>query len=223
MKAPIFSHLQRVLLVTALLLPLALAGQSEGGGDAAPSGSRAQGGLSDGGRVSAVVGANYVIKPSDIIEVSVYNEQDLRQTVRVESDNTISLPLIGAVRVGEMTVSEAKELITRLYDRDYIVNPQVSILVLEFSSEVVRVLGAVNSPGIVMIPPDRDLMLTDAIAQVNGISRIGNSRSVQVRRVERDGTTRVLDVNFDQILGDPNARDLPLRDGDTIFVRERIF
>lgn len=171
----------------------------------------------------AVVGSNYVLRASDIVEISVFNEPDLRKAVRIESDNTVSLPLIGRVRIGEMTVSEAQELITQLYDRDFIVNPQVSLLVLEFSMETVRILGAVNRPGVVAIPPDRGLTLTDAIAGVNGISRLGNSRSVQIRRVNEDGSTRVLDVNFDQILSDPNARDVPLRDGDTIFVRERIF
>ncbi len=193
---------------------------SSGGGERGTT--RQQGDTSVGTGV-AMVGSNYVLRPSDIIEVSVFNEPDLRKAVRIESDNTVSFPLIGRVRIGQMTVAEAQELITQLYDRDFIVNPQVSLLVLEFSMETVRILGAVNSPGVVAIPPDRGLTLTDAIAGVNGISRLGNSRSVQIRRVNEDGSTRVLDVNFDQILSDPNARDIPLRDGDTIFVRERIF
>jgi polysaccharide export outer membrane protein len=190
-------------------------GQGEKGATTRPQGDSPAG--------VAVVGSNYVLRASDIIEVSVFNEPDLRKSVRVESDNTISLPLIGRVRIGEMTVAEAQELITELYDRDFIVNPQVSLLVLEFSVETVRILGAVNKPGVVVIPHDRGLTLTDAIAGVNGISRLGNSRSLQIRRVSEDGSTRVLDVNFDQILSDPNARDIPLVNGDTIFVRERIF
>jgi polysaccharide export outer membrane protein len=216
-----------LFLFAAATATLSLSGQHQSG-DAASSGGgeratpRQQGDATPGTGV-AMVGSNYVLRPSDIIEVSVFNEPDLRKAVRIESDNTASFPLIGRVRIGQMTVAEAQELITQLYDRDFIVNPQVSLLVLEFSMETVRILGAVNSPGVVSIPPDRGLTLTDAIAGVNGISRLGNSRSVQIRRVNEDGSTRVLDVNFDQILSDPNARDIPLRDGDTIFVRERIF
>jgi polysaccharide export outer membrane protein len=225
-------RMRKLLVLFIACISVALTGlNAQQGGDApAPAQSGAAGAdrssprtQGDGASGVSYVGSNYVLRASDIVEVSVFNEHDLRKAVRVESDNTVSLPLIGRVRIGEMTVAEAQELITQLYDRDFIVNPQVSLLVLEFSMETVRILGAVNSPGVVSIPPDRGLTLTDAIAGSNGISRLGNSRSVQIRRVNEDGSTRVLDVNFDQILSDPNARDIPLRDGDTIFVRERIF
>jgi polysaccharide export outer membrane protein len=121
-----------------------------------------------------------------------------------------------------MTVSEAQSLITDLYNRDYLVDPQVSVLVVQFSPRVIHVLGSVNSPGIVEIPPDRDLTLTEAIAGVRGVSRLGNPKSITIKRLGEDGRARQMEVNFSKIVTDPNAKDVVLQEGDTIWVPERL-
>lgn len=169
-----------------------------------------------------VVGSNYVLKPSDVIEIQVYQEQDLDKTVRIEGDGTVALALVGKVKVAGMTVAEGKSLITDLYNRDYLVDPQISVLVVSFSPKVIRILGSVNRPGVVEIPPDRDLTLTEAIAGVNGISRLGNPKSLKIKRVDKDGRARQMEVNFSKIVTDPDVKDIILKEGDTIWVPERI-
>ena len=196
------------------------------------SGSGADGGGSDGGAYSGaygggsgvgiVVGENYVLKPSDVVSVEVYQEQDLNKSVRIEGDGSVALALIGKVKVAGMTVAEAQSLITDLYNRDYLVDPQVSVLVVQFSPKVVHILGSVNSPGVVQIPPDRDLTLTEAIAGVRGVSRLGNPKSIIIKRVDEDGRARQMEVNFSRIVTDPNVKDVILEEGDTIWVPERI-
>ena len=196
------------------------------------SGSGADGGGSDGGTYSGaygggsgvgiVVGENYVLKPSDVVSVEVYQEQDLNKSVRIEGDGSVALALIGKVKVAGMTVAEAQSLITDLYNRDYLVDPQVSVLVVQFSPKVVHILGSVNSPGVVQIPPDRDLTLTEAIAGVRGVSRLGNPKSIIIKRVDEDGRARQMEVNFSRIVTDPNVKDVILEEGDTIWVPERI-
>lgn len=196
------------------------------------SGSGADGGGSDGGTYSGaygggsgvgiVVGENYVLKPSDVVSVEVYQEQDLNKSVRIEGDGSVALALIGKVKVAGMTVAEAQSLITDLYNRDYLVDPQVSVLVVQFSPKVVHILGSVNSPGVVEIPPDRNLTLTEAIAGVRGVSRLGNPRSIIIKRVDEDGRARQMEVNFSRIVTDPNVKDVILEEGDTIWVPERI-
>jgi polysaccharide export outer membrane protein len=196
------------------------------------SGSGADGGASAGGTYSGaygggsgvgiVVGENYVLKPSDVVSVEVYQEQDLNKSVRIEGDGSVALALIGKVKVAGMTVAEAQSLITDLYNRDYLVDPQVSVLVVQFSPKVVHILGSVNSPGVVEIPPDRDLTLTEAIAGVRGVSRMGNPRSIIIKRVDEDGHARQMEVNFSRIVTDPNVKDVILKEGDTIWVPERI-
>ena len=169
-----------------------------------------------------VVGENYILKPSDVIQITVYQEPDLDKTVRVEADGSVTLPLINKIKVADLTISESQELITRLYNRDYLVDPQVSVLVASFSPKLIRVLGSVNRPGVVDMPPDRDMTLTEAIALANGVSRLGNSKSITIKRVSADGETQQFEVNFNRILMNAEAKDIILMEGDTIWVPERL-
>lgn len=169
-----------------------------------------------------VVDENYILKPSDVIQVSIFLEPDLEKSVRIEADGTVTLPLIKKVKVADLTVSDAQELITQLYNRDYLVDPQISVLVVSFSPKLVRILGSVNRPGVVEMPPDREMTLTEAIASANGISRLGNPKSITIKRVDDSGKTQQFDVNFNRILMNANAKDMILKEGDTIWVPERI-
>lgn len=197
-------------------------GSSSSGGTSSGSGSSGSSSAGGSTGVGIIVGENYVLKPSDVISVEVYQEDDLNKTVRVEGDGSVALALIGKVKIAGMTVAEAQSLITDLYNRDFLVDPQVSVLVASFSPKVVHVLGSVNSPGVVEIPPDRDLTLTEAIAAVRGVSRLGNPKSITIKRVDRDGHSRQMEVNFNRIVTDPDTRDVVLKEGDTIWIPERI-
>ena len=172
--------------------------------------------------IGIVVGENYILKPSDVISVEVYQEGDLEKSVRVEGDGSVALALIGKVKVAGMTVAEAQSLITDLYNRDYIVDPQVSLLVVQFSPKIIHILGSVNSPGVVEIPPDRNLTLTEAIAGVRRVSLLGKHKTITIKRVDADGRARQMEVNFSRIVSDPNVKDIVLQEGDTVWVPERI-
>lgn len=169
-----------------------------------------------------VVDENYILQASDVIQVSIFLEPDLEKSVRIEADGTVTLPLIKKVKVADLTVSDAQELITQLYNRDYLVDPQISVLVVSFSPKLVRVLGSVNRPGVVDMPPDREMTLTEAIASANGISRLGNPKSITIKRVDDSGKTQQFEVNFNRILMNANAKDMILKEGDTIWVPERL-
>jgi len=169
-----------------------------------------------------VVGSNYVLKVSDVIEIDVYQEGDLNKSVRIEGDGTVALALVGKVKLAGMTVAESKALITQLYNRDYLVDPQISLLVVSFSPKVLHILGSVGSPGVVEIPPDRDLTLTEALSMVGGVTRMGNPKAIKIKRVDQDGRSRQMEVNFSKIVQDPDVKDLVLNEGDTIWVPERI-
>jgi len=195
----------------------------DSGASASSSGaSSSNAGSASSGGVGMIVGSNYVLKPSDVIEIEVYQEQDLNKTVRIEGDGTVSLALVGKIKVAGMTVAESKSLVTNLYNRDYLVDPQISVLVVSFSPKVIRILGSVNRPGVVEIPPDRDMMLTEAMAMANGITRLGNPKSLKIKRVDENGRSRQMEVNFTKIVTDPDVKDIILQEGDTIWVPERI-
>lgn len=218
--------IRRLFLFILALLVTSLVHAQEGdfGGSSSDGGSSSGTGGRSGGSsgVGIIVGENYVLKPSDVVTVEVYQEEDLSKTARVEGDGSVSLALVGKVKIAGMTVGEAQSLITDLYNRDFLVDPQVSLLVTSFSPKVVHVLGSVNSPGVVEIPPDRDLTLTEAIAAVRGVSRLGNPRSITVKRVDSSGRAEQMEVNFSRIVTDADTKDVILQEGDTIWVPERI-
>jgi polysaccharide export outer membrane protein len=117
---------------------------------------------------------DYVLQPYDLIKVVVFQEPDLEREVRLSPDTTVTLPLIQTVDLKGKTVREAQAIIRELYDRDYLVNPQINITVEDYAKVSVNVLGSVNQPGSVVIPPDQGLNLLDAIAhagpeQVRGL------------------------------------------------------
>jgi polysaccharide export outer membrane protein len=177
---------------------------------------------SSSSNLGIIVGENYILKPSDVIQVSVYQEPDLDKSVRIEADGTVTLALVNKIKVSDLTVSEAQDLITQLYNRDYLVDPQISVLVTSFSPKLVRILGSVNRPGVIDMPPDREMTLTEAIANANGVSRLGNPKSITIKRVGADGETQQFEVNFNRILMNANAKDIVLEEGDTIWIPERI-
>lgn len=173
--------------------------------------------------VSADVGLNYVIQPSDVLSFRIFQEPEMEANVRVEADGSVRLPLVGVVSVGAMTVSEAQKHLYKLYDADYFVNPQLSLQVFEFASKSVNVLGQIQKPGKVLIPPDKPLYLSDAIAQAGGPTRLANLRQIQLKRVLESGEIVSENLNFDEIISNPKISDFPLQDGDTLYVIERRF
>lgn len=170
--------------------------------------------------LDAGVGSNYVIRPLDVIEFRVFQEPTMQQQVRIAQDGTITLPLIGVVHVGGMTTETAQELIAELYDRDYLVNPQVSLVVLSYTERRIFIHGQVVAQGPVVIPPETDLTLAQAINAAGGLTRLARRNPIRVKRV---GKEDVIEINFNDVLTDPKTKDIVLQDGDIVFVDERIF
>ncbi len=165
----------------------------------------------------------YKLRPLDLLEIRVFQEPDLQKTVRVAADGTIDLPLIGRLEVKGLTIQEAQEKIRQLYDKDYIVNPQVSVFIMEYSPQRVHVIGQVYKNGEVRFPPEERMTLSKAIADAGGPTRIANKSSIIIKRKMPDGTTATFEQNLNKILSDENTVDFPLEDGDTIEVKESIF
>jgi polysaccharide export outer membrane protein len=90
---------------------------------------------------------DYRIGPGDVLDIAVFDNNDLSRTPTVQTSGAIALPLLGEVPVVGLTVAEVKQKLTTLLARDYLVNPQVEVKVKEFQSQFVSVVGEVNSPG----------------------------------------------------------------------------
>lgn len=170
----------------------------------------------------AVESTDYVMQPSDLIRVMVFQEPDLMREVRITQEYTITLPLIGTIDLRNKTVRQAEEIIRSLYDKDYLVNPQINLTVLEYTQRTVKVLGAVNSPGAIVFPPEQKMGLLEAIARAGGFSRIAERRKVRLSRTLEDGKSENYIINTDEMIQGASAQQWLLTKGDVIFVPERI-
>src|SRR5437879_6253131 len=84
---------------------------------------------------------NYLLAANDVIHIKVFREEELDSTVRLAKDGTIILPLIGSLQVGGKKTAQATTMIRDILAKDYIVNPQISISIVEFTLRRFTVLG----------------------------------------------------------------------------------
>lgn len=185
-------------------------------------GSAGQSGISTGGG-APLVSDNYVLQPRDILQFRIMGEPEYNLEIRVSSDGTVILPLLNTVKLGGMTVNEARERLYNLYNADYFVEPQIQILLLQYAEKRVEVIGQVNRPGTILIPPEQNLTLVTAISAAGGTTRLANDRAVRLTRTLANGQKQTTEHNVQDILRDPNQKDVPIMEGDFIYVPERRF
>ncbi len=171
---------------------------------------------------------NYVLRPSDQIQVQMFQEPDLTRQTRIAADGMVHLVLIKPFRISGLTIDQAQtEIERRYYDEEFLWRPRASVSVLSYSPRKVSVLGEVARPGFVPISPDRKLTLIEAISTSGDFTRLADKTTVQLKRI--DPTTindpnkhrlLVYQYNVDRILNDANIPDIELQDGDIISVAE---
>lgn len=97
---------------------------------------------------------DYIIGGKDVLYITVYDEPDLsydpntHRSLRVSSDGTISFPLLGNVKTAGLTPFELENKLEKLLSEGYLINPHVSVIVAEYHSKEIYVLGAVRNPGV---------------------------------------------------------------------------
>lgn len=137
--------------------------------------------------------SDYRMGALDLLEISVFQVEDLNRTVRINSSGHISLPLIGAVQAGGKTISELEAMIAAKLEEGFLQNPQVTVFVKEFSSQRVTVEGAVKQPGIYPITGRTSLL--QALALAKGFEELAEQRSVVVfRTIEGKRMAAMFDI-----------------------------
>ena len=169
---------------------------------------------------------DYEVGPGDVIEVSVIGNDDLSRIPTVQTNGSISMPLIGEIQVAGLTVAEVKRKITNLLEKDYLVKPQVEVKVREYQSQFVSVVGEVNSPG--RKPIRGRLRLVDALIE-SGSFKASASGQVIITRPDGHfaGGERSITVRISSSAS-PSAQDLvnlelPLQNGDIITALPKSF
>jgi polysaccharide export outer membrane protein len=202
--------------VLTATIPLALLACASSGGNPAsslqagsagqdsprPQNSAGLGGT--GPAIPAIVGAppassgnTYRIGAHDLLQIEVFQVEELSSQERVNEQGYIVMPLIGAVMVGGLTPKEAEEKIADILGERYLQDPQVNIFVEEYASQNVTVTGAVKKPGV--FPLKGRLTLMQGIAMAEGVERVANENEVIIFRSEGGQTPKGYVVDLDQI------------------------
>ncbi len=157
----------------------------------------------------------YVIGPEDVLEISVWQNQDLSRTVTVRPDGRISLPLINDVQAAGLTPEELKnQIAARL--KPYMELPNVAVIVQQINSWRIYLQGEVRSPGV--YPLRSQTRISQAIAMAGGFTEFAKKGKIRVVRKTR-GATEFIDVNYNHILSNKSVQDdIYLKPGDTIIV-----
>jgi polysaccharide export outer membrane protein len=166
--------------------------------------------------------SNYVLSANDLVKLTVFQESDLETTVRVSKDGTVTFPLIGSVRVGGKSPQEAAKVVRDMLAKDYLVNPQVNLTVMEYSKRRFIVLGQVQRPGAYEMPDRDSVRLLQAIGMAGGYTRIGDPSKITLKRTV-NGKETLLKLNAKKMAnGDVNS-EFEIQAGDVITVGESLF
>lgn len=163
------------------------------------------------------IGSDYLVGPNDLLEIEVFDMENLKRTVRVNAAGSVSLPLIGSVVVAGLTAQKIEDTIATKYSEKYLQNPQVSVFIKEFTSQRITVDGAVQKPGI--YPMTGQISLLQALALAGGAGQIANMGEVIVFRSNQKGVRQAAVFDVDNIRS--GKGEDPMLKGDDVVVVQR--
>ncbi len=155
--------------------------------------------------------SGYVVKPGDILEISVWKEPDLQRQVLVRPDGAFSFPLVGQVDARGRTVMELNNVVSERLSK-YIADAVVTISVQQINGNKIYVLGQVNKPGEFIVNPSVNVI--QALSMAGGMTPFAASNDIIVLRGQGKQQTatpfryadvvrgRNLDQNIELIAGD---------------------
>ena len=166
----------------------------------------------------------YLVGQDDVLVIEVFEIPELGITARVAASGYVSLPLIGPVKVSGMTTQELGAQIEESFRENYVRDPHVTVLVQEYASQPVSILGAVNEPGIYQMKGQKRLL--EMLSMAKGLNEDPGS-TIQVIRDPSglplaDGTvppSEAISINIEELFEQGKTElNIPIYAGDVINV-----
>ena len=169
----------------------------------------------------------YTFGPEDVLRITVYDHPDLSHEVTIAADGAFTYPLLGKFQAAGLTVQELEQRLTQRLADGYLVNPQLTVTVVRYTSYHVYVIGAVRQPGV--YPLHSGLTLLELITQAGGITAEAGWYALLVRATEgtngRTGTPQAgqenpvtVQIDLDKLFAGQFPQPLRIASGDTIYV-----
>ena len=161
------------------------------------------------------VAGSYQIGPGDLLNISVWKEEDMQLQVLVKPDGGITFPLVGDLHASGLTTAELTEQL-KLKLKRYIPNPVVTISVLNSISNKIYVVGKVNRPGEYKATHYMDVL--QAISVAGGLTPFADSDEIKVIR-RSNGKKEIFEFDYDKVIsGKKLDMNIILKAGDTVAV-----
>jgi len=173
--------------------------------------------LSSGGTASNKIERGYIIGATNLVFIKILGQEALQETYRVDESGYITHPLLGRFLLGGKTVAQAEQAVTSALVGDYILEPNVTVFVLEHSR--FSVLGEVRNPGNYEILGRLSIM--EGISIAGGFTPVANAQKVNILRYDQGGEKRMT-VNIRSIM-DGKQNSIDIQAGDVIEVPQSFF
>jgi polysaccharide export outer membrane protein len=158
----------------------------------------------------------YRLNPGDKLEITVWEEEKLKQEVVVLPDGTISFPLAGHVAAAGKTTEELVRLLRERLSK-FIPDSEINVRLLDAEGNLIYVTGEVAKPGKFIMKGPTDVM--QALSMAGGLTAFAKKNSIIVLRREADGRTRSLPFEYGDVEDGENIEsNILLQSGDTIVV-----
>ena len=127
---------------------------------------------------------DYRLSPGDVLEIRLFFNSELNESVQIRPDGRVALQLIGEVPLSGLTLHDASALLDRAYLKE-VLTPKVSIQVRGYGAQKVYVTGEVQKPGVVNVPGP--MTVYDAIGEAGGVKHTGSTKAVVLFRKGPEG------------------------------------
>jgi polysaccharide export outer membrane protein len=174
--------------------------------------------------------ALYVVGPNDVLGITVYDQPQLSRTYMVQADGTLTFPLIGRVKVGGLSTPAIENELRERLAQGYLKNPQVGVVVDQYRSQQVFVIGEVKQPG--------GLQFTGSMTVIEALARVGSTTeragpealivrraggsgpldAASLERAQQSNDSDVIRIDLQMLQNGTLAQNTTLQGGDTIFV-----
>ena len=169
--------------------------------------------------VQSAAAQEYTIGPRDLLRITVWSHVDLSRDYPVGEDGRVQFPLLGAVDTAGLTPSQFADRLRTLLEKDYLVDPQVQVVIADYRSRKVQVLGEADKPGLYYLQGGERVL--DVISRAGGLAKTAGTSVVLVRPTRKGGagaaeTTRRL--LLDKIQSGDLSENVLLQDEDTVLI-----
>ena len=161
-------------------------------------------------------GCAYFVQPGDVLEVSVWKEEDLQRKVLIRPDGRFSFPLAGDIDATGKTVGDLRQEVTALLQK-YIPDLLVTVTVAEIQGNKIYVIGQVNQPGEFIVNPRVDVM--QALSMAGGTTAFAALNDIVILRRDPNGSQRSIRFAYKDVeKGRSLEQNIVLASGDVVVV-----